>query len=391
VRWRLTAAGGVLLVGDGIENPENARRMIDAAAMFGAACRFRDTKGLAAQMAPAPQVAPMPQVAPLQQVAPAPRLAPEGTPPDREAARGQEEPFLPITGAEVRARHARAIAFDNLAGARDLFGFHAGRDFALMVGNERRGLSRELAALASDRVQVPMLSRRINCLNVAAAAAVGLYYLCAPPVGAMAVRRDPRGRRPELLLFQPADHFEAGSTIRSAAAFGWERAFLEDPHRAWFGCDRRVRAEGRAAARRGRNDILLVPCAEGASHGYARVTVITCRRGGLPLHRVQLARGPSQLVVIPDESRREAAACDWSRFGAHVELASLQLPVDGLAGHYRYRLTAAIALAEVSRQVGRRQALETRAAPRRPIYDEKLARLAAAAGELVRFADLAGY
>jgi hypothetical protein len=171
----------VTLVGDAIENPANALTMLHAAAMFGATCRFRDTKGLAAS-----------------------------------------EPFMgrglpAITGAEVQSLHARIIACDNLPGAVDVFGFDAGHDFALLVGNERRGLSHEFITLATDRVQVPMHSRRINCLNVAAASAVALYYLCGPRVGPMLVRNDPASRRPDLLLLGPADHFELGSAIRSAA------------------------------------------------------------------------------------------------------------------------------------------------------------------------------
>src|SRR5258708_13662734 len=37
----------VRLVGDGVENPANARALMDAAAMFGASCCFRDTRVLA--------------------------------------------------------------------------------------------------------------------------------------------------------------------------------------------------------------------------------------------------------------------------------------------------------------------------------------------------------
>src|SRR5438093_4380164 len=103
---------------------------------------------------------------------------------------------LGVTGTEVQELHSRIVAFDNLPGARDVYGFHAGRDFAVLVGNERRGLSHEFASLATDRVQVPMLSRRINCLNVAAASAVALHYLCGPPLGPMAAKQDPRRRRP---------------------------------------------------------------------------------------------------------------------------------------------------------------------------------------------------
>ncbi|PWU11207.1 MAG: hypothetical protein C5B50_23850 [Verrucomicrobia bacterium] len=175
------------LVGDSIENPANAVVMVHAAQMFRAACRFRDTKGLA--------------------------RSPEVT------ALGA--PFFPGIEADAIAKlHPRLVAFDNLPGAADVYGYQAGRDFAVMVGNERRGLSYECARLATDKVQVPMLSRRINCLNVAAASAVALYYLCCTRVGPMAVRGNPNNRRPEVLLLGAGDHAELGSAIRSTAAFG---------------------------------------------------------------------------------------------------------------------------------------------------------------------------
>lgn len=345
-----------MLVGDGIENPANALTMVHAAAMFGAACRFRDTKGLAQSSASA---------------------VPPG------------ETLALITSPELQALHSRIIALENLSGARDVYGFHAGREFAVVVGNERRGLSREFASIAKECVQIPMLSRRINCLNVAAASAVALYYLCVQAAGPMAVRKEPRSRRPELLLLGAGDQFELGSTIRSAAAFGWERAFIEDRQGVWFGCDRAVRSEGRAAARRGRNDILLVPCPERAVYAYPRVTVITCRGLGVPLHRANLAGGPRHLVVIPDESRIDPSAEDWSRLGAKVEFVHLRLPVAEFT--YHYRLAATVGLAEISRQVGRRPDYRLPRAPRPPIYDHKLADLVGATGELARFEDLLSY
>jgi hypothetical protein len=341
----------VTLVGDAIENPANAVTMVHAAEMFGAACRFRDTKGLAGALATG-------------------RL-------------------LTISGDQVRALHSRILACENLPGAKDVYGFAAGRDFALLLGNERRGLSHEFTTLATDRVQIPMRSRRINCLNVAAAAAVGLYYLCGDKVGAMAVRKDPTGRRPDLLLFEPADHFELGSTFRSAAAFGWDRAFIVDRHRVWFACDRVFRSPGRAAARRGKNEILLIPCQTDASYAYRRVVVVTCRQQGVPIHRVNLAGGPSQLVVIPDESGGHAAPETWRRMAPQVEVAALQFPAAEFT--YHYRLAATVALAEISRQVGRRSAAKPAPARRPPIYDHALEQLAEASGEIVCFADLLKY
>src|SRR5262245_2251727 len=140
----------ITLIGDGIENPANAIVMKDAAAMFGAACRFRDTKGLNETRA---SDMPVP------------------------------ESFATIEPNQIEGLHSRIVAFDNLPGAGEVYGYHAGNDFGLLVGNERRGLSFDCVKLATDKVQVPMLSRRIDCLNVAAASAVGFYYLCGTKVG----------------------------------------------------------------------------------------------------------------------------------------------------------------------------------------------------------------
>ncbi|MGA2588612.1 MAG: TrmH family RNA methyltransferase [Bryobacteraceae bacterium] len=343
----------VTLVGDSIENPANAVIMVHAAAMFGAACRFRDTKGLA----------------------------------DAEAFAGSG--LATITSAEVQALHSRIIACDNLPGAKEVYGFNPGRDFALLVGNERRGLSHEFTTLATDRVQIPMHSRRINCLNVSAASAVALYYLCGSRTGPMAIRNDPGSRRPDILLCEPSDHFELGSTIRSAAGLGWKRAFIEDRHQVWFGCGRAVRSEGRAAARRGKNEILLIPCPPQATYAYPRVTVITRQKIGVPLDRINLAGGPGQLVVIPDESRGDFALAGAARLGRKVEVAHLQLPAAEYT--YHYRLMATVALAEASRQVGRRPAVKAPPAMRPPIYDDALKQLAKVAGETVPLEDLLNY
>jgi hypothetical protein len=345
----------VTLIGDGIENPANAFVMKAAAAMFDAGCRFRDTKGL-------------------NQAA--------------SSAQGGE-PFMTIEPDQIPALHSRSVAFDNLPGAAELYGYQVGPDFSVMVGNERRGLSYECANLATDKVQVPMFSRRINCLNVAAASAVALHYLRGTRVGSMAVRVEPNNRRPEVLLLGAGDHVELGSAIRSTAAFGWGRVFIEDRQQVWFGCERALRAEGRAAARRGKNEILCIPCVTGATHGFARVTIVTTQALGEPVHRVNIARGPSQLVVIPDEKYVDQSAETWSRLGKEIEFAHLQIPATEF--QYHYRLMATIALAEISRQVGRRPTAKVPRAGRPPFYDHRLARLAEAAGQLVGLEELMNY
>ena len=129
---------------------------------------------------------------------------------------------------------------------------------------------------------------------------------------------------------------EVGSAIRSIAGFGWNCVFIEDRQQVWFGCDRAVRSEGRAAARRGKNEILCVPCPVGASHAFARVTVVTTHCTGTPVHRVNLARGPSQLIIIPDESCVDCAAEEWLRLGKEVEFAQLQIPVAEFPYHFPF-------------------------------------------------------
>jgi len=168
-----------------------------------------------------------------------------------------------------------------------------------------------------------------------------------------------------------------------------EPVVIEDRQRAWFGCELAIRSEGRAAAGRSKNEILCNSCPTGAAHGFSRVTIITTRPVGMPVHRVNLARGPSQLIVIPDEKSVDSSAEMWQRLGREVEFAHLQIPATQF--HYHYRLMATIALAEISRQVGRRPALKVRPVGRPPIYDDRLAHLAQAAGEIVGLEDLADY
>jgi hypothetical protein len=341
------------LLGDGIENPFNARALQAAARMFGAACFFRDRHGLAAGW----------------------------------------EGELPCLGlGEIAARYDPLVAFDNGEGAAPLYGFRLPRDAraAVAVGNEREGLAADLLASARHALQVPMASRTLNCLNVAAAAAVALYYLSHAHPGRLQTRGDPRKRRPELLLIGGADHIELGGTIRSAGAFGWERVFVEDRGGVWFGCDRVTRSEGRGAARRGRNPIRLVAVPPTQRYRVADVCVITTRRLGEPLPRARLAEGGDQLLVLPDESRVRVEEEDWQRLGAEVRFAHVE--AEGPETAHPYRLPATIALAEAARQIGVR-ARPAGGRPRRegPEYEKALPAVANLAGEEVFLDDLVGY
>ena len=119
------------------------------------------------------------------------------------------------------------------------------------------------------------------------------------------------------------------------------------------------------------------------------VTVVTTQRIGLPLHKVDLARGSSHLVAISDESRIDVASEPWSRLGRQARFAHLDLPL--CESVYHYRLVASIVMAEISRQVGTRLPGGREAHRGQLTYDRALVRAAETAGELVTLADLIHY
>lgn len=333
----------------------NAAVMTQAAAMFGWACAFRDRNDLALDWARH-------------------ELAPEPT---------------WVSLESLREACGSMVAFDNGEGASVLYGFRPrrGKQMALVVGNERRGIPPDTLRTADHLVQVPMASKRVNCLNVAAASAVALYYLSRGGGGQMFTRKNPHRNRPELLLLGAGDHIELGSTIRSAAAFGWNRAFVEDRSGVWFGVERVARSEGRAAARRGKNSIRLIPTKSDRTFAFEEACVVTTGERGRGLSKVNLARGPSQLVVLADEQSVELEELELGRLARNVRYVNLELP--GSDFQYHYRLTSTIALAEVARQVGVR-APKTRRGARPPLYDMAL-RTLQESGEVVELDELTGY
>lgn len=349
----------ITLVGDGIENPWNAQTLIDAAGMFGGDCLFRDRGELA----------------------------------------NAWQTTFPAAGSLALTSHeelvhtyAPIIAFDNLNGASAVYGFRMARGGrpAVVVGNERHGLARDMQIVAHHAVQIPLLSRNLNCLNVAAAAAVALYYLSRGGGGQLQSSIHPHKRRPELMMIGTGSHVELGSAIRSAGAFGWERLFVEDRAGVWFGCNRIVRSEGRAAARRGRNPIHVIPTTPDRSYSFGEVCVVTVTGKGTPLHQARLAAGPRQLIAIPDESCLDLSREDWSRLGKKVTFMHVDVPCRDFV--YHYRLIATIILAEVARQVGRRlRDAVGRPTRHAPFYDHALDVLSKEQGETVFLEDLECY
>lgn len=297
-----------------------------------------------------------------------------------------------IPPAEIRTRFRPIVALDNVAHADSVYGYRvpAGPNRALIVGNERRGISRDLVAVSDSAVQIPMHSRHLNCLNVVAAAAVALYYMSNQASGNLKTLAHPARRRPEILFLAPADHVELGSSIRSAGAFGWQQVMVDDRHGVWFGVARAPRAEGRAAARRSRNPIRVIPSTMERQYAFDDVCVIVPGSAGTSISRANLAGGHRQLLVLPDLDGVDLSTIDWQRFGKRVRFASLNLPVQPDVRHYR--LDTSIVLAESARQVGRPPT-----GPRRtrssgaPRYDRVLRLGMPNVGEIVYLDDLDGY
>ncbi|GAA3288003.1 hypothetical protein GCM10020218_052790 [Dactylosporangium vinaceum] len=311
----------VTLVGDGIENPANVQALLEAAAMFGVPCAFRDRS---VQLAP------------------------------------------PV------------IAVDNAPGAESVYRtgkVHSGA--SVVVGNERRGIRPDLLRAAARTVHIPMPGRGVNTLNVATAAAVALYYLCGAAGRRAARGSRPESHRPAVLLAGPRDHVEAGSSLRSAAAFGWSTVAVADRERVWFDTARPVRAEGRAAARSHRNPLRVLR-SEGVGSQHTRIVICSSDSGaGPPIHRVDLT-GAGTLIVVPDG--------DWAPPpGLPVEY--VQVP-----GPSRYRLVSGVVLAEVARQLGPRPDGSAGRPPRRgPAYRSELRLVTEAEGELLEPWELLHY
>jgi tRNA G18 (ribose-2'-O)-methylase SpoU len=190
------------------------------------------------------------------------------------------------------------------------------------LGNERRGLSRKTLAAAHETLVIPTLSRTVTTLNVATAAAVAAWYVLRGS------GRQARGARPELrrpgLLLVGDDHVEVGSSLRSAAAFGYRDVLLDDCGAGWFEGPASMRREARAAARRHKNPLRVHRATLDDAARFDEILLVTPSGGGTPLQRERLARGRRQLIVVgvaPDDMTNLAPD--------RVQIASLGLePVE---------------------------------------------------------------
>src|SRR5881398_2476115 len=90
-----------------------------------------------------------------------------------------------------------------------------------------------------------------------------------------------RSCRPSLFLVGD-DHVEVGSSLRSAAAFGFRDVLLEDRGAGWFSGSANVRREARAAARRHKNPLRVHPATLGESATRYEEIVLVAASGAGP-------------------------------------------------------------------------------------------------------------
>lgn len=208
-----------------------------------------------------------------------------------------------LTLDELLERFRTVIACEVVRDSESIYEFPAPRGkTAVLVGNEERGIPRSVLKKAEGIVAIPMAGGNMSSVNVAVSAAVALYVF-SKDLGRR--RKRPGGLRQrniDILIQAPGDPHEVGSLLRSAWAFGWRRVFMADPHGVWVTQDHQTVLEGRAAARRSKNPLAVLPVSQLQMDAYDRFWLCTGRREGMPLSRTCLPSCHRLLVVCGDGS-----------------------------------------------------------------------------------------
>jgi tRNA G18 (ribose-2'-O)-methylase SpoU len=84
---------------------------------------------------------------------------------------------LPPVLAELRREGYRLVGLEQTTGSHDMHAYQFPRRTALVVGNERTGLTPELLALLDDTVEIPVWGLPFS-YNVATATSMALYEYC---------------------------------------------------------------------------------------------------------------------------------------------------------------------------------------------------------------------
>ncbi len=302
------------LIVDGISDPRNVPALLSLADLLGCPCFFRDRHELRGQLAETPYAARMVEALPLEQ---------------------WDETYDLV------------LAVENHANARSLYEYRppTGARCAMVVGNERKGLDRKVSRRADVMLEIPMRSRPGISLNVAGAAAAGLYQL----LHAAAPKRHKRTHgldRPALLFWEPHDAPDLGSSFRTAYTLGWDRAWLADRHHVWFDADRATLSQGRGAARRHKTPIHIQPFdPERPTEPFDVALLVSPVGPGTPVWQVRLPAGASSVLVFSERPLEAEHAERWAREWLPVSVAAeANGPIDS-----PLRITSAIVLTEVGR------------------------------------------
>jgi len=212
------------------------------------------------------------------------------------------EPFESISG-----KFQTILACETGVKARNVFAYPAPRGkTALVVGNERVGIPRLVLKQCSATVTIPMQSKRLSSVNVAASSAIALYVLERDLARRTGISDRHAGRRSlDLLMDAPGNPSECGSLLRSASAFGWKKVFLQDRMGSWFSDDREMVTQSRAAARRENNLIVILKANTLIPNRYEKIVWCHGARKGEPLSHYRMDDCRNALLVYGSEELPE--------------------------------------------------------------------------------------
>jgi hypothetical protein len=209
---------------------------------------------------------------------------------------------------DVLAGFQHIIACEAVRGSKNIYDFPAPRGrTAVIVGNEERGIARSVLQQADSVVAIPMTGAGMSSLNVAVSAAIALYILSKDLGRKKRGKSDLAQRHVDVLIHAPNDPHELGSLLRSAWAFGWRRVFVSDPHGVWFTRDQKAVLDSRAAARRYKNPLAVLPADHLDLGAYDFTLVCDGRREGKLLSRFRLPPCHRMLFIYGDGKYAEGA------------------------------------------------------------------------------------
>jgi len=190
---------------------------------------------------------------------------------------------------DVLKRFSRVLACECARDSVSIYDFPAPREkTALLVGNEEKGIPRSVLKKTDSIISIPMVGEGMSSVNVAVAAAITLYALSKDLGRGKRSKSHLTHRKVDVLIHAPDDPHELGSLLRSAWSFGWKRIYLSDPNGVWFTQDPKTMLDSRAAARRYKNPLAVLPADRLDASSYEGFLCCSGQRQGSSLSRLRL-------------------------------------------------------------------------------------------------------